>query len=300
VMRRYERDADGNVARWPADGPAGGGVDMRLTVAAVQACPVPVTCRANAVTAARLAGRRRAGCRGGCASRTLPPRVPPAGLSADPVATSVAASDDGAVADARLDPLRENGIVTLVGAAVSYPDGRRTCSRCWLGAMARSPRRTTSSICGGRTRNRSSRRHARRLAVCRRLALRARDLLRRLLSRARPGRRDRGRRLTATSCPAGMWWGRNTGATCTTPHARWTTRCTSSSRTTSAATNRGVSTVARQSTTPRAVPRRGDNDSEIVIVSTLDSDVVGETRARHSMLHDRLRDQGGARRQLPV
>jgi len=45
---------------------------------------------------------------------------------------------------------------------------------------------------------------------------------------------------------------------------------------------------------------RGDNDSEIVIVSTLDSDVVDETRAAHSMLHDRLANQGGARRQLTV
>lgn len=100
-----------------------------LTVATVQANPVPGDVTRNALSAARLV--RQAADRGAqivvLPELFLPAYHPPA-LRADPIGTAVAADDDGQVADPRLDPLRDNGIVTIIGASVSYPDGRRTCS----------------------------------------------------------------------------------------------------------------------------------------------------------------------------
>jgi predicted amidohydrolase len=275
---------------------------MRLTVAAVQACPVPGDVAANAVTAARLA--RQAADRG-AAVVVLPelflPAYHPPVLGADPVATSVAASEDGAVADARLDPLRENGIVTLVGAAVSYPDGRRTCSALLVGRDGTitaaydkqhlwGPDEKSLFTPGMRGASLSVDGWRFGLGICYdgcfpehgRAAATADDVHGYLVPSGyvvgSEHRRDlyyAARALDntmyvvfANNVGGDKPWSFNGGAAIYDPEGR----CLA----------------------------RGDNDSEIVIVSTLDSDVVDETRAAHSMLHDRLANQGGARRQLTV
>jgi predicted amidohydrolase len=61
----------------------------------------------------------------------LPAYHPPT-LAADPEHTHVLADAAGAIADSRLDPVRDvaagRGVVAIVGAAVTHEDGRRTCS----------------------------------------------------------------------------------------------------------------------------------------------------------------------------
>jgi len=99
-----------------------------LTVAAVQADPVPGDVPGNVRTAARLV---RAGVDRGAAlvvlgELFLPAYHPPA-LRASRT-TDVAATADGGIDDPRLDPLRDTGAVVVIGAAVRHPDGRRTCS----------------------------------------------------------------------------------------------------------------------------------------------------------------------------
>jgi predicted amidohydrolase len=102
-----------------------------LTVAAVQADPVPGDVAGNARTAAGLV--TEAAARGAAVAVLselfLPAYNPPA--LADP-ATDVAADADGRVKDARLEPLsaaaREAAVVVVVGASVRHADGRRTCS----------------------------------------------------------------------------------------------------------------------------------------------------------------------------
>jgi predicted amidohydrolase len=100
-----------------------------LVTAAVQAQPVPGEIAVNALAAARLV---RAAAARGAELVVLPelflPAYHPLSLADDPVGTSVKADEAGRVDDPRLDPLRETGVVTVIGAAVSYPDGRRTCS----------------------------------------------------------------------------------------------------------------------------------------------------------------------------
>lgn len=104
-----------------------------LTVATVQADPVPGDVAGNAATAARLV-RRATG--SGAGVVVLPELFlsayhPPV-LAADPAGTDVPADQDGAVADPRLDPLRtvarESAAVVVVGASVRHPDQRRTIS----------------------------------------------------------------------------------------------------------------------------------------------------------------------------
>ncbi|MGR6320940.1 carbon-nitrogen hydrolase family protein [Micromonospora soli] len=102
-----------------------------LTVAAVQATPVPGDVAGNAGAAARLVGRA-----GDARVVLLPelylPAYHPPTLAADPTGTDVAADPDGRVDDPRLDPLRvaarDGGTTVVVGAAVRHPDGRRTIS----------------------------------------------------------------------------------------------------------------------------------------------------------------------------
>ncbi|MDG4811329.1 carbon-nitrogen hydrolase family protein [Micromonospora sp. WMMD1120] len=102
-----------------------------LTVAAIQATPVPGDVAGNAVLAADLV--RQAGARGARVA-VLPElflcAYHPPTLAADPVGTHVAADPAGVVADTRLDPLRaaarEAGVTVVVGAAVRHPDGRPT------------------------------------------------------------------------------------------------------------------------------------------------------------------------------
>jgi predicted amidohydrolase len=104
-----------------------------LTVAAVQAEPVPGDVAGNAATAARLV---RQAIDGGATVVVLPelflPAYHPPTLRDAAIATDVAALDGGRIDDPRLEPLRaaarDTGAVVVVGAAVRHPDGRRTCS----------------------------------------------------------------------------------------------------------------------------------------------------------------------------
>ncbi|MEU8264966.1 carbon-nitrogen hydrolase family protein [Micromonospora sp. NPDC048999] len=102
-----------------------------MTVAAVQAEPVPGDVAANATTAARLVGRA-AGARIVVLPELFLPAYHPPTLAADPAGTDVAADAERRVDDPRLDPLRQatraGGTTVVVGAAVRYPCGRRTIS----------------------------------------------------------------------------------------------------------------------------------------------------------------------------
>ncbi|GAB3090787.1 carbon-nitrogen hydrolase family protein [Micromonospora schwarzwaldensis] len=102
-----------------------------LTVAAVQAQPVPGDVAGNARAAARLVGRA-AGARVVVLPELFLPAYHPPTLGADPDGTDVAADPDGRVDDARLDPLRaaarDGGNAVVIGAAVRHPDRRRTIS----------------------------------------------------------------------------------------------------------------------------------------------------------------------------
>ncbi|MEV0005713.1 carbon-nitrogen hydrolase family protein [Micromonospora sp. NPDC050980] len=101
-----------------------------LTVAAVQAEPVPGDVAGNARAAARLVGRAAA--RVVVLPELFLPAYHPPTLGADPAGTDVAADPDGRVDDPRLDPLRaaarDTGAAVVIGAAVRHPDRRRTIS----------------------------------------------------------------------------------------------------------------------------------------------------------------------------
>ncbi|MEU7713726.1 carbon-nitrogen hydrolase family protein [Micromonospora chalcea] len=102
-----------------------------LTVAAVQAQPVPGDVAGNARAAARLVARAE-GARVVVLPELFLPAYHPPTLGADPEGTDVAADADGRVADPRLDPLRtaaaDAGTAVVIGAAVRHPDRRRTIS----------------------------------------------------------------------------------------------------------------------------------------------------------------------------
>ncbi|MFI7608997.1 carbon-nitrogen hydrolase family protein [Micromonospora sp. NPDC049366] len=104
-----------------------------LTVAAVQAEPVPGDVAGNAKTAARLVDRAaHARARVAVLPELFLPAYHPPALAADPVGTDVAAAEDRTVDDPRLAPLSAaavaGGLTVVVGAAVRHPDGRRTIS----------------------------------------------------------------------------------------------------------------------------------------------------------------------------
>ncbi|WFE41278.1 carbon-nitrogen hydrolase family protein [Micromonospora sp. WMMD998] len=102
-----------------------------LTVAAVQAEPVPGDVAGNARAAARLV-HRAAVARVVVLPELFLPAYHPPTLGADPTGTDVAADPDGRVDDPRLDPLRaaarDAGTAVVIGAAVRHPDRRRTIS----------------------------------------------------------------------------------------------------------------------------------------------------------------------------
>ncbi|MBQ1063625.1 carbon-nitrogen hydrolase family protein [Micromonospora sp. C41] len=102
-----------------------------LSVAAVQAQPVPGDVAGNARAAARLVARAE-GARVVVLPELFLPAYHPPTLGADPEGTDVAADADGRVADPRLDPLRtaaaDTGAAVVIGAAVRHPDRRRTIS----------------------------------------------------------------------------------------------------------------------------------------------------------------------------
>ncbi|SCF03052.1 carbon-nitrogen hydrolase family protein [Micromonospora chokoriensis] len=102
-----------------------------LTVATIQATPVPGDVAGNALLAAdlvRQAAQRDA--RVAVLPELFLCAYHPPTLAADPAGTDVAADPAGVVADPRLDPLRDAardvGVTVVVGAAVRHPDGRRT------------------------------------------------------------------------------------------------------------------------------------------------------------------------------
>ncbi|MER7891166.1 carbon-nitrogen hydrolase family protein [Micromonospora sp. NPDC094482] len=110
----------------------------RLTVAAVQAEPVPGDVAGNAATAARLVARcAEQGARIAVLPELFLPAYHPPTLAADPAGTDVVTDEDRTVDDARLTPLREaavaGGVTVVVGAAVRHPDGQRTISSLVVG-----------------------------------------------------------------------------------------------------------------------------------------------------------------------
>lgn len=104
-----------------------------LTVAAVQAEPVPGDLAGNAATAARLVHQAADA---GADLVVLPelflPAYHPPTLRADPAGTDLVAAHGGRIEDPRLAPLRaaarDRRAVVVVGAAVRYADQRRTCA----------------------------------------------------------------------------------------------------------------------------------------------------------------------------
>ncbi|MGK5741722.1 carbon-nitrogen hydrolase family protein [Micromonospora sp. URMC 103] len=104
-----------------------------LTVATVQAQPVPGDVARNADAAARLV-ERAAGrdARIAVLPELFLPAYHPPTLAADPAGTDVVAAEDRTVEDSRLEPLRAaavaGGVTVVVGAAVRHADGRRTIS----------------------------------------------------------------------------------------------------------------------------------------------------------------------------
>jgi predicted amidohydrolase len=275
---------------------------MKLTVAAVQACPVPGALAANAVTAARLV--RQAADRG--AQVVVLPELflsayhPPA-IRADPVGTAVRADDEGRVADERLDPLRESGTIALVGAAVSYPDGRRACSALLIGRDGSvisaydkqhlwGPDENELFTPGSRGATLELEGWRLGLGICydgcfpeHGRAAAAADEVHGYLIPSGYVEGSQHRRdvyYAARALDNGMYvvfannvggeepWRFNGGAAIYDPEGR----CLA----------------------------RGNDFDEAIVVSTLDTEVVAETRAAHSMLADRLPHQGGPRRQLTV
>ncbi|WBB67434.1 carbon-nitrogen hydrolase family protein [Micromonospora sp. WMMD812] len=104
-----------------------------LTVAAVQSDPVPGDVAVNTATAARLVtGAAERGARVAVLPELFLPAYHPPTLAADPAGTDVVAAADRTVADPRLAPLRAaavaGGITVVVGAAVRHPGGQRTIS----------------------------------------------------------------------------------------------------------------------------------------------------------------------------
>ncbi|SCF46715.1 carbon-nitrogen hydrolase family protein [Micromonospora mirobrigensis] len=102
-----------------------------LTVAAVQAEPVPGDVAGNARAAGALSGRAAdAGARVVVLPELFLPAYHPPTLAADPTGTDVVADAAGLVDDPRLDPLRAaaraGGLTVVVGAAVRLPDRLRT------------------------------------------------------------------------------------------------------------------------------------------------------------------------------
>ena len=109
-----------------------------LRVAAIQAEPVPGDVAGNAVTAARLVDRAAGeGARVAVLPELFLPAYHPPTLRADPSTDLTADAAGGPIDDARLDPVRavarERAAVVVVGAAVRYADGRRTCAAVVVG-----------------------------------------------------------------------------------------------------------------------------------------------------------------------
>ncbi|HEX6500761.1 MAG TPA: carbon-nitrogen hydrolase family protein [Micromonosporaceae bacterium] len=104
-----------------------------LRVAAIQAESTPGDVAGNAAAGAHLVGQAAdLGARVAVLPELFLPAYHPPTLAADPTGTDVVADERRAVADPRLDPLREvardHGVVVVVGAAVRHADDVRTIS----------------------------------------------------------------------------------------------------------------------------------------------------------------------------
>lgn len=273
---------------------------MKLNVAAVQATPVPGDVAGNAKAAARLIQTAE---ERGAEVVVLPelflPAYHPPALRADPVGTSVPATDEGVIDDARLDPLRGKGIVTLIGAAVSYPDGRRTCSTLLVGRDGTitaaydkqhlwGPEENSLFVPGTRGASLTVDGWRFGLGICYdgcfpehgRAAAVADDVYGYLIPSGylvgSEHRRDLYYAARALDNTMYVVFANNVGG-----EAPWRF-------------NGGAAIYDPEG---RCLGR-GDNSTDSIVVSTLDSSMVEETRAAHSMLRDRLPSQGGPRRQL--
>lgn len=110
----------------------------RLRVAAIQAEPSPGDVAGNAGIGAHLVGQAAdLGARLAVLPELFLPAYHPPTLAADPAGTDVVADEQRAVADPRLDPLRDmardHGLVVICGAAVRHADGVRTISALVIG-----------------------------------------------------------------------------------------------------------------------------------------------------------------------
>lgn len=270
----------------------------RFTVASVQAYAIPGDVAGNAVTAAKWA--REAATRG--AELVVLPELflsayhPPA-LTADPKGTAVRADEQRRIADPRLDPLREAGITVVIGACVTYPDERRTCASLVVDRA------------GGVT-----------------AAYDKQHLWGDEKALFAPG--DRGATLTIGAWRFGL------GVCydgCFPEHARAAVRddvhgyLAPSAYMHGSQHRRDLYYAARAldntmyvvfANAVGGVPpwrfnggaavydpegrclARGDDEGEDLIVATLDQAEIAKTRVKHSMLADRLPDQGGERRQI--
>jgi predicted amidohydrolase len=104
-----------------------------LTVAAVQAEPVPGDVAGNAVAAARLVCRAAdAGARLAVLPELFLPAYHPPTLHSRADVDLRAAAPGAVIDDGRLDPVRsaarERAVAVVVGAALRYADGRRGCA----------------------------------------------------------------------------------------------------------------------------------------------------------------------------
>jgi 5-aminopentanamidase len=276
-----------------------------LTVAAVQAEPVPGDVAGNAAAAARLVCRAAdAGVRLAVLPELFLPAYHPPTLHARVDVDLRAASPGAVIDDGRLDPLRsaarERAVVVVVGAALRYGDGRRTCAAVVVdrdgSAVAAydkqhlwGPDENALFTAGGAGATLAVDGWRLGLGVC--------------YDGCFPehGRAAAGDDAHGYLCPSGYLVG--------SAHRRdlyYAARALDNTMFVVFANgvggappwvfNGGAAVYDPQG----RVLARGADAGEDMLVVTLDPAVLAETRAAHSMLLDRRADQGGVRAQLTV
>ena len=276
-----------------------------LTVAAVQAEPVPGDVAGNAAAAARLVCRAAdAGVRLAVLPELFLPAYHPPTLHARVDVDLRAAATGAVIDDGRLDPLRsaarEWAVVVVVGAALRYGDGRRTCAAVVVDRDGSAVAAYDKQHLWGRDE------HALFTAGGAGATL-AVDGWRLGLGVCydgcfpEHGRAAAGDDAHGYLCPSGYLVG--------SAHRRdlyYAARALDNTMFVVFANgvggappwvfNGGAAVYDPQG----RVLARGADAGEDVLVVTLDPAVLAETRAAHSMLLDRRADQGGVRAQLTV